>query len=130
MNKFLAYLKNFDWVLFFAVILLVCFGLVEIYSIALGRGTVDFMNFKKQLLFVGLGIIFLFIFAFLDFNYLKISSKYLYILSLIFLGAVLFFGKTINGTKGWFSILGFGVQPVELVKIILIIFFSYFFPPG
>ena len=40
MNKLIIYLKNFDWVLFGAVLLLVCFGLVEIYSIALGRGTI------------------------------------------------------------------------------------------
>jgi rod shape determining protein RodA len=127
MNKLVIYLKNFDWVLFAAVVLLVCFGLVEIYSIALGRGTADLLNFKKQILFVVLGIFFLFVFSFLDFNYLKISSKYLYIFAIIFLGAVLFLGKAINGTKGWFNVLGLGLQPVEFVKIILIIFLAYFF---
>lgn len=127
MNKLTVYLKNFDWILFFAVLLLVCFGLVEIYSIALGRGTADLLNFKKQLLFVGIGIFLLFGFSFFDFNYLKISSKYLYIFATIFLGAVLIVGKAINGTKGWFSILGFGLQPVEFAKIVLIISLAYFF---
>ncbi len=127
MNKLIIYLKNFDWVLFFAVVLLLCFGLVEIYSIALGRGTADLLNFKKQLIFAGSGIILLFIFAFFDFNYLKQASKYLYVLAVAFLGAVLLLGRTINGTKGWFSILGLGLQPVEFVKIILIIFLAYFF---
>ncbi|MDD5527731.1 MAG: rod shape-determining protein RodA [Patescibacteria group bacterium] len=127
MNKLIIYLKNFDWVLFSAVLLLLCFGLVEIYSIALGRGTADLLNFKKQILFVILGIAFLFVFAFLDFNYLKISSKYLYIFALIFLAAVLLVGKTVNGAKAWFNVLGFGLQPVEFVKIILIILLAYFF---
>jgi rod shape determining protein RodA len=127
MNKLIIYLKNFDWVLFFAVIMLVCFGLVEIYSIALGRGSIDLLNFKKQLLFFGLGIIALFVFAFFDFNYLKTSARYLYILAILFLGGVLLVGRTVNGTKGWFNILGFGLQPVELVKIILIITLAYFF---
>ncbi|MDD4901855.1 MAG: FtsW/RodA/SpoVE family cell cycle protein [Patescibacteria group bacterium] len=127
MNKLIIYLKNFDWVLFFAVVLLVCFGLVEIYSIALGRGTADLLNFKKQILFVILGIFFLFGFSFLDFNYLKLSIKYLYVLAVAFLGAVLLFGKTINGTKGWFDIMGLSLQPVEFVKIILIILLAYFF---
>jgi rod shape determining protein RodA len=127
MNRLIAYLKNFDWIIFFSVILLLCFGLVEIYSIALGSGTADLLNFKKQVIFIILGVIFLFIFAFLDFNYLKASVKYLYIIAIIFLGAVLALGKTINGTKGWFNIFGLGVQPVEIAKIILIITFAYFF---
>lgn len=127
MNKLSIYLKNFDWVLFFAVVMLVCFGLVEIYSIALGRGTADLLNFRKQILFVGLGIVLLFVFAFFDFNYLKAAGKYLYILAVIFMGAVLLIGKTINGTKGWFDIFGFGLQPVEFVKITMIILLAYFF---
>jgi rod shape determining protein RodA len=127
MNKLVIYFKNFDWVLFGAVLLLLCFGLMEIYSIAMGRGTADLFNFKKQLLFVGAGIICLFVFSFLDYNYFKISSHYLYIIAIIFLGAVLLIGKTINGTKGWFNVLGLGLQPVEFVKIILIILLAYFF---
>jgi rod shape determining protein RodA len=127
MNKLIIYLKNFDWVLFFSVVLLLCFSLIEIYSISLGRGSSDLLNFKKQILFVVAGIFLLFVFSFLDFNYLKISSRYLYIFAVIFLGAVLLLGKTINGTKGWFDVLGVGLQPVEFVKIILIILLAYFF---
>jgi rod shape determining protein RodA len=127
MNKLVIYLKNFDWVLFSAVILLVCFGLVEIYSIALGRGTADLLNFKKQIIFVIIGIVCLFSFALFDFNYLKNISKYLYLAAIGFLGAVLVIGKTINGTKGWFNILGLGLQPVEFVKIVSIILLAYFF---
>ena len=127
MNKLIIYLKNFDWILFFSVILLICFGLVEIYSIALGRGNADLLNLKKQLLFAVIGIVCLFIFAFLDFNYWKNFSKYLYILAIVFLGAVLVIGRTINGTKGWFAVFGFSLQPVEFVKIILLIALAYFF---
>jgi rod shape determining protein RodA len=127
MNKLIAYLKNFDWIIFFSAILLLCFGLIEIYSIALGSGTSDLLNFKKQIIFVVLGIFLLFVFAFLDFNYLKASVKYLYAIAMVFLAAVLLLGKTINGTKGWFSVFGLGVQPVEIVKIILIISLAYFF---
>jgi rod shape determining protein RodA len=127
MNKISIYLKNFDWIIFFSAVLLLCFSLAEIYSIAIGRGGSDLMNFKKQIFFVILGIVMLFIFTFLDFNYLKASTKYLYILAIIALLAVLFLGKTINGTKGWFSIFGLGVQPVELVKIILILILANFF---
>jgi rod shape determining protein RodA len=127
MNKVIAYLKNFDWVLFSAVILIICFGLVEIYSIALGRGTADMLNFQKQIAFVAIGIFCLFFFAFFDFSHFKNLSKYLYIFAIAFLTVVLVLGKTINGTKGWFDILGFGLQPVEFVKIIIVILLASFF---
>ena len=127
MGKLLLYLKNFDWLLFFAVFLLSCFGLIEIYSIALGRGAIDLLNFEKQIVFIILGIISLFVFSFLDYNFLKNSAKYLYALSLIALAAVLFLGSTINGTRGWFAVVGLGLQPSEFAKIVLILFLAYFF---
>jgi cell division protein FtsW (lipid II flippase) len=50
----------------------------------------------------------------------RLSSKYLYIFGVGFLGASFWqLGKTINGTKGWFHVLGVGLQPVEFVKIII-----------
>ena len=127
LNKILLYLKNFDWILFSAVLLLVCFGLIEIYSIALGQDSMDLLNFKKQIFFISLGIIFLFIISFLDFNFLKNGSNYLYISGAIILIAVLIFGEVIRGTKGWFYFGPISFQPVEIAKIILIIFLARFF---
>jgi len=108
-------------------LLLVIFGLVEIYSVALGQGDLNLLNFRKQIFFASVGLILLFVFAFLDSYFLKSLSRYLYLLAVLILGAVLLFGETIRGTKGWFSIAGFGVQPVELVKVILILFLANFF---
>jgi rod shape determining protein RodA len=127
MNKLIIYLKNFDWILFSAVFLLLCFGLVEIYSIATGRGGADLLNFKKQVVFIVIGLMLLFFFAFVDYNILKNSVKYLYLLAIALLGAVLVFGSTIKGTKGWFNLFGLGIQPVEFAKIVLIILLAYFF---
>jgi rod shape determining protein RodA len=33
----------------------------------------------------------------------------------------------VRGTRGWFGIGGFGIQPVELVKIFMIVYFARFF---
>jgi rod shape determining protein RodA len=41
--------------------------------------------------------------------------------------AVLLFGKVINGTRGWFAVAGLGIQPVEIVKLFLIIFWARYF---
>ncbi|MFA4941807.1 MAG: FtsW/RodA/SpoVE family cell cycle protein, partial [Patescibacteria group bacterium] len=126
-KRLYLYLKNFDWILFLSVFLLACFGLAEIYSVALGQETVDLLNFKKQVFFISVGIFLLFFFSFLDYHFLKNSSNYLYIFGIVILILVLFFGKTIRGTKGWFDFGIMNFQPVELVKIILIIFLAKFF---
>lgn len=126
-SRLRLYLKNFDWLIFAAVILLIAFSLVEIYSVALGQEKFSLLNFQKQILFAGVGIVLLFFFAFLDSYFLKSFSKYLYILGFIILVSVLIFGSTIRGTKGWFSIFGFGLQPVEFIKIVLILYLANYF---
>jgi len=126
-NRILIYLKNFDWVLFLAVLLLVSFSLIEIYSITLSQESIDLLNFKKQIFFVILGFILLFIFAVIDYHNLRSFSNYLFLLGAAVLLAVLFFGDTIRGTRGWFYFGNFGLQPVEFIKIILLIFLARFF---
>ncbi|MFA5131172.1 MAG: rod shape-determining protein RodA [Patescibacteria group bacterium] len=126
-SRFRLYLKNFDWLIFAAVVLLIAFSLVEIYSVALGQEQFSLLNFKKQIFFAIFGVFLLFFFAFADSNFLKSFSRYFYLFGVIVLGAVLVFGSTINGTKGWFDVFGFGLQPVEFIKIILILFLANYF---
>jgi len=121
------YWKNFDWIIFAAVLLLVIFGLLEIYSVALGQGSVTLLNFKKQLLFALVGFIGLFVFAFWDTSVLKNLSPYLYWVGAFFLTALMIFGRNIRGHQGWFSVGVFSLQPVEFVKIILILFLARYF---
>ncbi|MFA6106782.1 MAG: rod shape-determining protein RodA [Patescibacteria group bacterium] len=127
LKKIIIRLKNFDWILFIPVMLLVIYGLVEIFSVSLGQGDQSLNNFKKQLFFALAGLVLLFVFSFLDFNDLRGLAPYLYGLTAIALLAVLFFGATIRGTKGWFDIAGVRFQPVEIAKIAAILFFSYFY---
>jgi len=126
-SRLKLYLKNFDWLLLAAVVLLSVFGLLEIYSVALGQGDLDLINFYKQALFIGIGLIFLFTFSLIDYRFLKSTRRYIFLFGALILGAVLIFGSDIRGTKGWFSIAGFGIQPVELIKIILLIFLAGYF---
>jgi rod shape determining protein RodA len=118
------FLKNFDWILFLPILFLSLFGLLEIYSIALGQETLSLLNFEKQIFFIVIGIILMFGVSLVDSYFLKSISKYLYFFAILFLLAVLFLGTEIRGSTGWFYIFGFGIQPVELVKIILLLFLS------
>lgn len=126
-NKILLYLKKFDWVLLSAVLLLISFGLAEIYSIALSNDDLDLLNFKKQVFFVFVGLIVMFVAAFIDYQFLRSFNNYLYIFGIALLAGVLIFGKTVRGTTGWFEFGGLSLQPVEFAKFILIIFLAKYF---
>ena len=127
LNKFFIYLKNIDWILFFSVFLLLIFSLAEIYSIALSNESLGLVNFKKQAFFVLLGITVLIALIFLDYYNLRSFGIYLYIFGALSLIAVLFLGKTVRGTTGWFQIGSFSLQPVEFIKFILILFLARYF---
>jgi len=126
-NRLKNHFANFDWIIIAAVILLISFGLIEIYSVSLGSGELSLINFRKQLLFAGVGIFLLIFFSFIDYYFLRSLSLYLFFFGVILLIAVLIFGDTIRGTRGWFNFAGFSLQPVEFVKIILIIFLANYF---
>lgn len=126
LKKFFLYLKYFDWTLFFSVILLASLGLIEIYSITLGREAFDMTLFQRQVFFVTTGIIIVFVFATIDYGLFQTYANYIYLIGALLLVAVLFFGTTIRGTTGWFDLGVFNLQPVEIVKIILIIYLAKF----
>ncbi len=122
-----AYLKKFDWILFFSVFLLIFLGLSAIYGVNLGSEDLDFVNFKKQVIFVIVGTGVLFGVSLLDYRIFQNYSRFLYVMGFILLVTVLFLGQEIRGTKGWFVFGPLYFQPVELVKIIGIIFIARYF---
>lgn len=127
MKKIFAFLKRIDWFLAGPIVVLLCISLAEIYSISLGQTGADLLFFQKQIVFVILGLALFLVFAAVDYRYIYSYYQYLYIIGAVSLVAVLLFGQTINGTRGWFSILGFGIQPVELMKIILLLCLARYF---
>ena len=65
------YFKSLDWLILAAVLLLAFFGLIEIYSIAIGQGSGNFLDFQKQLIFVILGLLSFLGFSLIDSNFFK-----------------------------------------------------------
>lgn len=127
LKKYLSHLKYFDWLLFFAVVVLLCFGLAALYSIAKSFDEPNFLNLKKQIIFAVTGLILAVIISFFNYNLLKSYGRPVLMVSLILLLAVLFLGATFHGTTGWLNIFGLTVQPVELAKLGLIIILAKFF---
>lgn len=114
------YVRKFDWLLTTLVLLLGAIGLVAIYSVDLSRGeTLAF--FSTQALSFGIGAAVLIVAASFHMSWYQGVARYIYLVSLLLLVAVLFFGTTIRGTTGWFRVAGFSFQPAEFAKIGLII---------
>ncbi len=120
-----AKLKDkFDLVIILSVIALITIGIVAIYSATYNHPTAK-GNLNKQIFFVMVSFLILFIIYFLPARTFRIIAFPSYIFSLLILVAVLFLGKTIYGAKSWMSIGAIGFQPSEFAKIGLILFLSY-----
>lgn len=122
-----GFVRQFDWLLFAAVFALVLFGLTAIYSVALSQTSADFIFIKKQVLALVIGGVGFGVFALSNYRQLRSYSLILYLVGILFLLGVLIFGTTVRGTTGWFAVAGFSFQPVELMKIILIIVLARYF---
>ena len=128
MNFLLTHFKKLDWILIISAVFLAVIGLLTLYSSSLGRS--DFSNFKKQIVFLGIGFFLMLLFSFFDFRGLK-NSPYLilsfYFLCLILLAGLLLFAPEIRGARGWYKIGPVSLDPIELTKIILIILLAKYF---
>lgn len=93
----------------------------------MGRGGINLLAFRKQIIFAAIGLVGYVALSLVDYHRWRSYAPYLYILALLLLIGVLLFGNSVHGTKGWFNILGLGIQPVEFVKIILIISLAAYF---
>ncbi|MBU0546228.1 rod shape-determining protein RodA [Patescibacteria group bacterium] len=117
-------IRNFDWILFTAVFLLLVTGLAAIYSVDLSRGS-ELFYFKKQLIAAGIGLFILFVASATQYTFFRATAKWWYVAAAVLLISVLIAGRVIRGTKGWFLIGGFSFQPVEFAKIGLILMLGH-----
>ncbi len=119
---------NFDFILFFSVLLISGFGLLIIYSAtrySMPQGVSDPMYYlKRQGYWLAAAVAVFFLIQFLNY---KVLSKYwwaIFVVNVAALGSVLVFGTVINGTKGWFDFKFFSIQPSEFSKILMVVVVS------
>lgn len=81
----------------------------------------------RHLIGVLAGMIIMVILSLIDFSWVLNFAWILYFFNIIMLVAVYVLGRNSHGAQRWIQIGGFQFQPVEVSKIILIIFFANFF---
>jgi rod shape determining protein RodA len=122
LSQYLYQIKKNDWTLIIASLFLSFFGLAAIYSVALGQGQGEFLNFKKQVVWLLVGLAVLYVVANINYHHWRRLGWWGYWLGLLLLILVLTpLGSTIRGARGWFSLGFLNFQPVELMKIFLLI---------
>ncbi len=120
-----------DKVILFATLTLLAVGLLMVYSasaiVAAQRyGTQTFFLVKQFIWAIG-GLVALRIFSRLDSTYLQRYARWLFMLTVVLLVLVLFFGRSVGGARRWLRFAGFGFQPSELAKLATIIFLADYF---
>ena len=105
--------------LYLLIFVLVVLGVLVIYSVSFGEET--HYLFRDQIVFASLGFIFMTFFTLIDYKTLKGLYIYFYLVGLILLLIVLFFGKVSGGAARWLDFKIFQLQPSEIFKFILII---------
>jgi len=120
-------LKRIDWLLVLFIVPIVLGGLFTMKSFILQEGVINF--FDKQIIWIILSFIVFFVFAFIDFRFLR-RTDVLVTLFLIFctlLIVLLFIGNIIKGSQSWFSFGVFSFQPGDVMKLVLVLILSKYF---
>ena len=123
----LSHIRKYDWVLASAVFSLMLLGLVSLFSMS-GIKPIHF--FERQLIWATVGVCMLVLSSMVDFRLFRTQSTAvlaLYGIVIALLLLVISSSFVIRGVKSWLTFGGFSVEPVELVKLALIILLAKFF---
>ncbi len=125
---YLNSLKGYDWVIISIISIFFIISLLTLYSTSLGNNaSYIWQQFYKQIFFILIGTLIMFLISIINYHSLKAYALLLYLIGIWLLIAVLFLGRPVRGSVSWFLIYGFGIQPVEFVKIIFIIVLASYF---
>lgn len=124
----ISHLKKLDWTLIICAVMITAFGLAGIWSTSAAKN--DFFNFEKQIIFFIVGFLLMLAISFFDYRILRNNSYIIliiYFFALILLIGTLFFGVNVKGSSRWYRIGFLTLDPIEVIKIILIILLAKYF---
>jgi rod shape determining protein RodA len=124
-------LRNLDFVLITAVLVMCGIGLTVVYSATqggVGHGQPDgpFAYFKRQLVAFLAGIACVVVILTMDYNLARRAHPLLYWGNIAILVLVLILGRRVSGAERWLKIGPLVLQPSELAKIAVILTLSNF----
>lgn len=112
-SNLFRFFENIDGILMSLVIFLITLGFITLVS----ASQQNIFLISNQFINISIGMILLLILSNIDPRRFLFYAPYLYIISLILLAFVYFFGFESHGAKRWIKILFFNLQPSEIIKI-------------
>ena len=122
LRRLSPWFSGFDGPLAFAVFILVCGGVLTMYSSGYDHGT-RFEDHARNMLIAGF---IMFVVAQIPPQRLMALAVPIYILGVALLIAVAVFGVTKKGAKRWLNV-GFTIQPSEILKIAMPLMLAWWF---
>jgi len=111
---------NIDWPTVLIYLALVLIGWISIYAAVYQEDHSSIFdisqNYGKQLIWILTALLLAGIVLLIDIKFFPAFAYLIYILSMLMLIAVLFRGAVVSGSKSWFQIAGFALQPAEFAK--------------
>lgn len=108
-------MKNLDWILLSAMILVICFGLLNIYSTTYNTSGIYFV--KYQFLWGIFGLVLVGLLIYTDYGTIRHNSVIIYWASV---GLLLFndiTSRAVKGANSWIKLGSRAIEPGEFVKI-------------
>lgn len=116
--------KHIDWLTIGFVVPIILAGLITMKSFV---GDTPF--FRQQLIWAVISFFVFILLSFFDFRFLRKTKLLiiLYVFFLVLLCSLFLFGSTIKGATSWFDLGAFSFQPVDFMKLVLIIVLAKYF---
>ena len=118
LRRFLSF-RDFDWTLLGLVLLLCAMSVLEVHSATVHTKFASFGT--KQVLFIGAGLVGMFVLAKIDYHRLIDWSPWFYGIFVVSLVAVKVIGHNALGARRWIAVGPIQFQPSEWVKLVLIL---------
>ena len=85
--------------------------------------------FNRQIIWVLVGFFVFFVFSFMDFRFLKRTDVlvFIFLLTSLILLTLFILGNVSHGAKSWFSFGYFSFQPVDMMKLVLVLILAKYF---
>lgn len=116
--------KHIDWLLVAFIVPIIAAGLITMKSFV---GETHF--FGQQLIWAIFSFLIFLSLSFFDFRFLRKTKVLmsLYLLFILLLLLLFVFGSTVKGATSWFDLGSFSFQPVDFMKLVLIIILAKYF---
>lgn len=111
---------NIDWWMVLIYLVMVLLGWINIYAAIYDEEHSSILDlsqrYGKQMIFIGSSLLLALIILLTDAKFFSTFSMIIYFVTIAALVAVLIFGKEIAGSKSWFQVGIFSIQPAEFAK--------------